>query len=129
MNNLRIEPSKSSPEIDFDASSGLLRVKGESFPENAAKFYAPVMEWILGFFAEDSGVPIVFELEIVYFNSSTSKVLMNLFRLAEKSSEAGRRVSVRWICDAENETAIECGEEFKEDLSSLSFEIVLVSGG
>jgi len=129
MESLRIEAGKSSPEIDFDAASGVLRIRGESFPENAAKFYQPVMDWASRFLCEASGPKAVLELAIVYFNSSTSKVLMNLFQMAEKAAASGRDVSVRWICDAENETAIECGEEFKEDLSSLPFRIVVTPGG
>jgi hypothetical protein len=128
MEGLRIEGGKSSPEVDFDPDSGILRIAGESFPENAAKFYAPVMDWVARFLREGATPKATLMLQIVYFNSSTSKVLMNLFQLAEEARAGGREVSVRWICDAENETAIECGEEFREELRNLPFEIV-VSGG
>jgi hypothetical protein len=127
MESLRIEPSKSSPEVHFDAETGLLRIRGESFPENAAKFYTPVMDWLTRYFAEPSSSAAVLELEIIYFNSSTSKILMNIFQMAERAAASGRPISARWLCDEENETAIECGEEFKEDLSSLPFDIVVAA--
>jgi len=128
-NNLNIAPTKSSPEITLDADAGLLRIRGESFPENASKFYAPVIEWIAEYFVEAAGRKTVFEIEIVYFNSSTSKVLMNLLDLADYAAGEGKDVSVHWICDEENETAIECGEEFKEDLTHVPFAIVIKKNG
>jgi hypothetical protein len=123
MESLKIERGKSSPEVSFDAASGLLRLRGESFPENAVKFYAPVMEWFKRYLDEAAGRKTVVEIELVYFNSSTSKVLMNLLQAADDAAAKGEDISIRWICDDENETAVECGEEFKEDIVHASFEI------
>jgi hypothetical protein len=50
---------------------------------------------------------------------------MTIFDMLQAEAEKGKNVSVLWLCDTENETAIECGEEFKEDLDRLPFEIVL----
>ena len=127
MENLFIERSKSSPEINFDAESGILKILGESFPENAAKFYAPAVEWIEEFFLRPGPKATIFEIELIYFNSSTSKVLMNMLEMADEAVAEGKDISVRWYCDEENETAIECGEEFKEDLSHILFEIIFRS--
>ncbi len=44
MDNLRIEPTKYTPEIIFDAETNLLEIKGETYPENTAEFYAPVFK-------------------------------------------------------------------------------------
>ncbi len=51
---------------------------------------------------------------------------MTILDLLEAEVEKGKDISVLWLCDKDNETAIECGEEFKEDLGSLPFEIVRV---
>jgi hypothetical protein len=128
MNRLVLEGSPSTPSVDFDPGTGLLRIAGESFPENAAKFYAPLLDWIREFMAQKEIPPVMLECDILYFNSSTSKILMNLFDVLESQSLLGRGVAVRWLCRPGNETAAECGEEFKEDLESLPFEIVLGDG-
>lgn len=125
MNRLIMEKSASTPAIDFDPESGILRISGESFPENAAKFYAPILEWIGTFMERSGGSAVTLECDILYFNSSTSKILMNLFDTLEDHVMHGKDVSVRWFCRSDNETAIECGEEFKEDLESLPFEIIV----
>lgn len=122
MDSLRIEKTNSTPSIVFNPETGLLQIKGESFPENVAKFYGPVMDWIKGYL--DTSPPEVrFEFEIIYFNSSTSKVFMTLFDLLDEEAGKGLKIEVVWRCDRDNEIGIEYGEEFSEDLNILPFRI------
>lgn len=100
-------------------------IKGESFPENSAKFYAPVLEWLRQYIAGLEDGKMTLEFEIIYFNSSTSKVFMTIFDMLQAELGCGKDISVLWKCDENNETAIECGEEFKEDLEGLPFDIVI----
>ena len=125
MNHLVMEKTASTPAVDFDPDTCVLRITGESFPENAAKFYAPILAWIGELRERSDCPPVVLECDILYFNSSTSKILMNLFDTLEDLVLGGRSVTVRWLCREDNETAVECGEEFREDLDNLPFEIVL----
>ena len=122
MENLTIEKTKSTPAVFFDAGSGVLQMEGESYPENVVKFYAPLLDWLRAYLLLDTD-EITMEFKISYFNSSTSKVFMTIFDLLEHSVAEGKKARVRWICDEENDVAIECGEEFKEDLECLPFEI------
>jgi hypothetical protein len=122
MDNLKIERTKSTPYIFFDAASGRLRVEGESYPENVVKFYTPVLDWLHGYFAEGAD-NITLEFKVAYFNSSTSKVFMTIFDLLEEYVTTGRMIEVVWICDRDNDVSIECGEEFKEEVEQLSFRI------
>jgi hypothetical protein len=126
LNDLIIEKTKSTPFINFSKITNLLTIQGESFPENSAKFYAPVLEWLKEYIAElDDHIMVMVEFEIIYFNSSTSKIFMIIFDMLEEAVNAGANINVYWKCDKDNETAIECGEEFKEDLNLLPFHIVL----
>lgn len=122
MENLTIEKTKSTPAVFFDAGSGVLQMEGESYPENVVKFYAPLLDWLRAYLLLDTD-EITMEFKISYFNSSTSKVFMTMFDLLEQSVAEGKKARVRLICDEENDVAIECGEEFKEDLECLPFEI------
>ena len=127
MENLIIEATKSSPAIRFYATSHLLEIIGESYPENAAKFYAPMFSWLEEYLETLSDASILVNLEIVYFNSSSSKVLMNFFDMLEEAAAAGRSIIVNWRYHEENETALECGEEFMEDLEAVTFKLVGIS--
>ena len=122
MQNLIIEKTNSTPYINFNADTGYLQIKGESYPENVTKFYTQIMEWIQNYLNQESKEMTV-EFSITYFNSSSSKVLMTIFDLLEQGVIEGREISVKWMCDKQNELAIECGEEFKEDLNELPFTI------
>jgi len=122
--NLVIAKTEATPEIRFDHASGILELRGESYPENTAEFYAPVFEWLRAFLASGSGVSVTVNMEIIYFNSSSSKALMNMFDLLDEAVAKGKKIAVNWIYDAGNESALEYGEEFKDDLASLEFNLV-----
>jgi len=124
MENLVIQGTKYTPEVAFDAGRNLLEIKGYSYPENAAAFYAPVMEWLQAYLKQGGQGPTGIDLELIYFNSSSSKILLDLFDLLDEYAEKGLPISVSWIYDAENESAYECGQEFEEDIEHLKFQLV-----
>lgn len=123
---LNIEPTDSSPAITYDEASHVLRICGESYPENAYKCYTPLLEWLRHWQHMPDTMMLTVEVHLIYFNSSSSKVLMNLFDALEACSERGALVQVRWLYDEGNETARECGEEFAEDVQSLPFEVTRI---
>lgn len=125
MTNLVIEKTVSTPAIDFNYDIRKLIVSGESFPENAAKFYEPVMNWIKEYLEQVGEEETKVEFEIIYFNSSTSKIFMTIFNLLDEEVKKGKNIKVDWIASEDNDIAIECGEEFKEDLELVSFNIVI----
>lgn len=129
MENLFIAASKSTPEVRFDAQANLLEMKGESYPENASKFYAPLFAWLETYFEQVSiQTQVVISFEIVYFNSSSSKALMNIFDLLAAAAAGGRQVVINWRYHGENESALECGEEFSEEMEGVVFNLVEIDG-
>ncbi|GBF34721.1 Fe-S oxidoreductase [Desulfocucumis palustris] len=128
MEKLIIEKTKSSPYIFFNPEERLLKIYGESFPENAAKFYAPVLDWVKDYLEQLDGQEVNVEMEIIYFNSSTSKVFMNFFQMLDDAAAEGNKITINWRCHEENEAAIECGEEFMEDLENVPFNIMVFKG-
>jgi hypothetical protein len=124
MENLHIEATKYTPEITLDAEKGFLSFVGKSYPENTFDFYKPMLEWINSYFAEESVEKTVLEMDIIYFNSSSSKLFFDLFDVLEEAHEEGKEISIRWLYDAENENALEAGEDFKEDFESLDFALI-----
>jgi hypothetical protein len=129
MDHLIIPATKSTPAVDFDAGANRLQIKGESYPENAAKFYEALFDWLAGYGGQLAPRQrIVADLEIVYFNSSSSKALMNLFDWLEEMADAGHAVAVNWYYHPENQSAMECGEEFKEETKAIVFNLVALDG-
>lgn len=122
MKRLSINRTASTLEVDFDPDHGLLRMKGESYPEDAMKFFTPLQQWLNEYFTSlESGEKVVVDLDIIYFNSSSSKALMNLFDAFDEASRNGIDLGIVWRHHTENEVSQECGEEFKEDLRFARF--------
>lgn len=124
MENLHTEATKYTPDINLDAQKRFLSFSGKSYPENTFDFYQPTLEWLNSYFAEETQEKTVIEMDIIYFNSSSSKLFFDLFDLLEEAHENGKDLTVRWLYDAENENALEAGEDFKEDFESLSFDLI-----
>ena len=118
------EQTKSTPWIHFDPQNNYLQIKGESYPENSASFYAPMMEWLEEYLNNLSNSGIRVDVELVYFNSSSSKVFMNLFDRLEEAASNGIHIEINWMYHEDNDTALECGEEFQEDLEKVEFNLL-----
>ena len=122
MENLVIEATKSTPIVNLDANSNILKMEGESYPENVTAFYNPIFEWIENYINQLNASATI-DLKLSYLNTSSSKAFMKLLDMFEEASQQGKNITINWHYDAENEMAKECGEEFKEDLE-LPFNLV-----
>ncbi len=127
VNDLIIAGSISSPTVRLDASRGVMELTGESYPQNAFDFFAPIIEWARQFLREGS-TPLCLELRLSYLNTSSTKCMIDLLDLLENAHKSGRSARVAWFCDKENDRAREAAEEFREDVT-LPFEIVLEGPG
>lgn len=124
MQELYFEKTKSTPEIQFDIQNQRLRIDGQSYPENAFKFYEPIFAWLETYLQDGKNeASLEININMPYINTSSSKCLMMILERLEEAHQNGRNVAVRWYYDVENETAKECAEEFKEDLT-LPFELL-----
>ncbi|MBU3916512.1 DUF1987 domain-containing protein [bacterium] len=124
MDNLIIEATRYTPQISFLADKNTLEIRGETYPENTAEFYSPVFTWLEEYLNQLTDQTVVVNMEIIYFNSSSSKVLMDLFDKFEEAVEKGKEISVNWFYDKDDESALEYGEEFQEDLEILKLNLI-----
>lgn len=129
MERLVIAPTKSSPEIDFDPETKILSITGASYPEAAARFYEPVMGWIESLIEASGDELVSLNIRIHYFNSSTSKIFMDLFDMLDEAVQHGRKIEVNWYFHEENDLAKEYGEDFRIDLTALPFNLIEVGQG
>ena len=121
MDNIKIVATDRSPEIDFEFSNNRFSIRGESYPEDVTAFYGEMIESLEGHLSSMDDGAVEFNFELIYFNSSTAKVLMGLFDTLEETAEGGVSVTVNWHYDAEDDTMEELGEEFAEDLEAATF--------
>ena len=122
MNNFKLEATKYTPEINLDID-GTISLVGKSYPENTFEFYEPMMSWLEKYFEENPAETTVVNMEIIYFNSSSSKLFFDFFDLLEENSK-NNTIEINWIYDEENESAEEAGEDFIEDFEDLNIKLI-----
>ena len=121
MERIYIEKTESTPLVDFDFDEGKFTLKGESYPENVSSFYGEIFERLQAYVEATSDKDILVEIELIYFNSSSVKAIMNFLDLMEELAEKGNRVKIIWLYEEDDETIMEFGEEFSEDLEAVEF--------
>ncbi len=124
MENFIIKETKYTPEVNFNTKEGILNIKGNSYPENTLEFYDPILNLLENFFKKTKKEKIVLNIEIIYFNSSSSRVFFEIFDLIE---DFGNRLDfiINWIYEGDNEGIMEIGEDFKEDFENLDFNLIV----
>lgn len=124
MNNLLIKETKYTPYINLDFEKKLIMIKGKSYPENTYDFYKPMLDWIEEFIEQKSSTEIVIDIDIIYFNSSSSKLFFDFFDIIEEAQADDFKIKINWYYDEDNEGALEDGEDFKEDFEDLDFILI-----
>lgn len=116
MKDFKIEGTQSIPEIFGDWEKGVLSISGDSYPENSFELFEPLLQWVEGFLNQ-SNCNLKLKLSLLYLNTSSVKIMMDIFDLLEVAHTQGKVVSVIWSYDEENERVAELAEDFKEDCS------------
>ena len=121
MEDLSLEGTAKTPTVDFK-SAGELLIKGRSIPENSIEFYKPLIEWISNY-SENPKENTLVNIQLEYFNTSSSKCILDVFKKLESISDSS--VSVKWYYEEDDEDMLEAGEDY-EAIIDLPFEMIEV---
>lgn len=124
MADLKIGESKNSPEIIFDGSANKLEIRGKSYPPNPGIFFSPLFSLLETHLSMPTTSEFTVDIDLVYFNSGSSRILTELFARLEKASKRGKKICVNWMYYEEDEDNLEFGEEFGEDAEAMTFNLV-----
>lgn len=120
MENLYIAATPSSPEVNFDFAQHRLSVRGESYPENAAAFYGDIIKSLRDYLTLCTDTSITMDIALAYFNSSSTKMLFNIFEALNDAQRAGNKITVNWYHDEEDDTMLEFGQELSDDFTDIT---------
>jgi hypothetical protein len=123
MDQINIAKTARAPQINFDFASNQFVITGESYPEDVSAFYGPLLKTITDHFVGLSDAAIGFRFELVYFNSSTAKIVMEIFEVLEEAAANGNQVIITWVHEAGDYNIKRLGEEFAEELSEAKFKL------
>ncbi len=122
MENLILPGTKTTPYVNFNSKSNVLELSGESYPENAIEFYKQVFEWLKHYFKEEPALT-TFNFKLMYFNTSSSKAVLDILDVLDDLYNEGSKVIVNWYYQVDDEDMLESGQEFAEGLS-LPFNLI-----
>ncbi len=122
METLKIEAKEDTPKIVLDPATNQYEISGRSLPEDVMSFYQPVMTW-LDQLAKSPIPSMIFQIKLEYFNTASSKLILDILMKLEAIHEAGSPLTIKWFYDKDDEDMQEAGEEYSE-LVSVNFEMV-----
>jgi hypothetical protein len=113
MEAIKIMDTDDTPKIILDPDNNILEISGRSLPEDVASFYDPILHW-LDEYAENPKDSTVFTFKLVYFNTASSKALLDILMKLEEMHENGNDVKIKWFYPEDDEDMQEAGEEYAE---------------
>lgn len=122
MDSIFIEGTPKTPNINFDHNKGSLLLKGRSIPENSIEFYKPLVDW-LDAYSNSPQAKTICDVQLEYFNTSSSKCLLDLFKKMEVMSKGGNEIIINWYYEEDDEDMLEAGEDY-QSIINLPFKMI-----
>ncbi len=116
------EETLKTPYVKFDGEKGLVEIKGRSIPENSIEFYKPLIDWLDKFADQPSGKTSV-NVKLEYFNTSSSKCILDIFRKLELIHKKGDEVEINWYYEEDDEDMFEAGEDY-QSIINIPFKMI-----
>jgi len=113
MENFFLEGTNKTPQLDFNSNEGRFLIAGRSIPENSIEFYKPLFEWLDNYVSQAKSNTIL-DVKLEYFNTSSSKCLVEIFRKLETLQQKNDNVLINWFYEEDDEDMQESGEDFQE---------------
>jgi len=115
MKPISIPGTPKTPSVLFDPEKGLIEIKGRSIPENSIEFYKPLVDW-LDEYAEIPQKLTSVNIQLEYFNTSSSKCILDVFKKLETVYKGKSEVVINWYYEEDDEDMLEAGEDYQSIL-------------
>ena len=77
------------------------------------KFYKPILDW-LDEYAQSPNANTVFNFKLSYFNTASSKIILDILMKLEGIHSGGHSISIKWHYPSDDEDMMEAGEEYAD---------------
>jgi len=126
MENLYIEGYRDDffvPSVKFDAAAGKLEISGESYLEDTIAFYQPICDW-LNEFLDDDTMPVTFDFKLSYFNTSSSRSILDILFILKDFEDRGGKLKVNWHYDKDD---LDMKEEVEDYIIESELKINIIA--
>jgi hypothetical protein len=112
LDRVEIKAGVDTPYVILDPDTSTCEVSGKSYPPDVLKFYEPLIDWLddFRFLKKDS---LTFSFKLDYYNTASSKILLEIFYKLEEIAKESTKVLVNWYYPDDDEEMLEVGEEFQ----------------
>jgi hypothetical protein len=111
MEKLELKATAKTPEVLFNAQSGVMIIKGRAIPLETEEFWGPVLKWFYAY-ATDPKPQTKFIFDMEYFNISSSKQILFLLHKLNDLLEVGFDVDIEWRYSKGDVEMKEAGSDF-----------------
>lgn len=122
MESIFIDGTLKTPTVKFDSKTGVVEIKGRSIPENSIEFYKPLVDW-LEEYAKKPLEKTQVNVQLEYFNTSSSKCILDVFKKLEAIHKAKHDVVINWYYEEDDEDMLEAGEDY-ESIIRVPFKMI-----
>ncbi len=106
------------PNVDFNTETGICEISGDSYMEDTYKFYKPLIQWLVDYYREKKK-PITLNVKLLYFNTSTSRCILEILECLKEFNRQGLDVNVNWYYDTND-------PDMKNDIEDFEIESKMI---
>jgi len=118
MGNYYLEGTERTPEIRIDADNGIIEIRGRSMPENTDGFFRSFQEKLIDFVRNPApSINVVLDLD--YFNTATSKTIVDLIESLSELFKSGHPVKVEFIYEEDDWDMKDTGDDLVQLYGSM----------
>jgi hypothetical protein len=111
------------PHISLDEKTTTIVIKGRSTSSSAEKVFEGVIEQMKEFLIKNFK-DLTLEIDLEFFNTPTSKKLLDLFRLIKNISKTnGHKMTVKWYFEKGDDDMLDSGEDY-ESILEVPFKFI-----
>jgi hypothetical protein len=111
--------------VHFDPEQGHIEIRGRSIPENSLEFYKELLDW-LEEYGNDPRESTNVEVQLEYFNTSSSKCILDVFKALEGIHKKGKtEMVIHWYYEEDDEDMLEAGGDY-EAIVTVPFEKIAI---
>lgn len=122
MDVLSIKGTQETPEVLLDKEQGIFVIKGKSLPEDVKEFYNPILRWFEDYL-QNPNKQTVLKVKMDYFNTASSKMILEIFESLQELFDKGNDVSIEWYYMADDEDMEDAGQDYS-DLVKIPFKFI-----
>ncbi|HZJ74940.1 MAG TPA: DUF1987 domain-containing protein [Perlabentimonas sp.] len=124
MELINIEGTPKTPTVNMNPETGVVGIKGRSIPENSIEFYKPIVDW-LEEYSKSPQPKTVVNMQLEYFNTSSSKCILDVFKKFENLKKDNKDVVINWYYEEDDEDMLEAGEDY-ESIIKVPFKMIQI---